>query len=294
MKQQFYLGEWQIDAASNTLSLGKTKRTIEPKAMDVLLLLCQQQGNVVSADDIVAQCWPNASTGDNPVHKTITQLRKALNDKASAPLFIETIRKRGYRVIAPVQFVNDEQAQAAQANWHDASPFLGLSAYSTAESKVFFGRNALTRELITRISTQFKQQRPFTLVMGPSGSGKSSLVHAGLLPRLLDSKGTNGIRAYDYLSIDVADINLATNGCTNLLNELAANMLDWGNDEKGVFDGFSAQSLAGALLNQPDEIINHIKKWFSEAITHNNTAGVNVPYPCFAIVIDRLEALLAH
>ncbi|KXJ59552.1 MAG: transcriptional regulator [Alteromonas sp. Nap_26] len=293
MKQQFYLGEWQVDAASNTLSLGKTKRTIEPKAMDVLLLLCQQQGDVVSADDIVAQCWPNAPTGDNPVHKTITQLRKALDDKASAPLFIETIRKRGYRVIAPVQFVNDEQAQAAQANWHDASPFLGLSAYSPAESKVFFGRNALTRELITRISTQFKQHRPFTLVMGPSGSGKSSLVHAGLLPRLLDTKGTNGIRAYDYVSIDVADINLATNGFTNLLNELAANLLDWGNDEKGVFDGFSAQSLANALQNQPEEIINHIKKWFSEAVSGNNT-GVNVPYPCFAIVIDRLEALLAH
>ena len=294
MKQQFYLGEWQVDAASNTLSLGKIKRTIEPKAMDVLLLLCQQQGDVVSADDIVAQCWPNAPTGDNPVHKTITQLRKALDDKASAPLFIETIRKRGYRVIAPVQFVNDEQAQAEQANWHDASPFLGLSAYSPAESKVFFGRNALTRELITRISTQFKHHRPFTLVMGPSGSGKSSLVHAGLLPRLLDTKGTNGIRAYDYLSIDVADINLAANGCTNLLNELAANMLDWGNDEKGVFDGFSAQSLADALQNQPEEIINHIRKWFSETITDNNTASVNVPYPCFAIVIDRLEALLAH
>lgn len=294
MKQQFYLGEWQVDAASNTLSLGKTKRTIEPKAMDVLLLLCQQQGDVVSADDIVAQCWPNAPTGDNPVHKTITQLRKALDDKASAPLFIETIRKRGYRVIAPVQFVNDEQAQAAQANWHDASPFLGLSAYSAAESKVFFGRNALTRELITRISTQFKQHRPFTLVMGPSGSGKSSLVHAGLLPRLLDTKGTNGIRAYDYVSIDVADINLAANGCTNLLNELAANMLDWGNDEKGVFDGFSAQSLTDALQNQPDEIISHVKKWFSQTITDNNTTGVNVPYPCFAIVIDRLEALLAH
>lgn len=294
MKQQFYLGEWQVDAASNTLSLGKIKRTIEPKAMDVLLLLCQQQGDVVSADDIVAQCWPNAPTGDNPVHKTITQLRKALDDKASAPLFIETIRKRGYRIIAPVQFVNDEQAQAAQANWHDASPFLGLSAYSPAESKVFFGRNALTRELITRISTQFKQHRPFTLVMGPSGSGKSSLVHAGLLPRILDTKGTNGIRAYDYVSIDVADINLAANGFTNLLNELAANMLDWGNDEKGVFDGFSAQSLTDALLNQPEEIINHIKKWFSEAITDNNTSGVNVPYPCFAIVIDRLEALLAH
>lgn len=58
VKQQFYLGQWQVDVTSNTLSLGKLKRTIEPKTMDVLLLLCQQKGEVVSSDEIVAQCWP--------------------------------------------------------------------------------------------------------------------------------------------------------------------------------------------------------------------------------------------
>ncbi len=99
---QFYLGDWQVEPSSNTLRLGKFKRTIEPKAMDVLLLLCQQAGEVVSADDIVRQCWPNSPVGDNPIHKTITQLRKALDDKASDPLFIESITKRAYRVIADV------------------------------------------------------------------------------------------------------------------------------------------------------------------------------------------------
>lgn len=58
VKQQFYQGQWQVDVTSNTLSLGKLKRAIEPKTMDVLLLLCQQKGEVVSSDEIVAQCWP--------------------------------------------------------------------------------------------------------------------------------------------------------------------------------------------------------------------------------------------
>ena len=48
VKQQFYLGQWRVDVSSNTLSQGKTKKSIEPKAMDVLLLLCQQKGLVVS------------------------------------------------------------------------------------------------------------------------------------------------------------------------------------------------------------------------------------------------------
>ena len=66
MKQQFYLGQWQVDVTSNTLSLGKLKRTIEPKTMDVLLLLCQQKGEVVSSDEIVAQCWPRSVVVHNP------------------------------------------------------------------------------------------------------------------------------------------------------------------------------------------------------------------------------------
>lgn len=145
MLKQFYLGDWQVEPASNTLILGKTKRTVEPKAMDVLLLLCQQAGEVVSADDIITQCWPDAPVGDNPIHKTITQLRKALGDKASAPSFIETIRKRGYRVIADVQFLEDEQTRAAETDWQGQSPFPGLTAFTQQESQVYYGRNAAVK-----------------------------------------------------------------------------------------------------------------------------------------------------
>ena len=186
MKQQFYLGQWRVDVSSNTLSQGKTKKSIEPKAMDVLLLLCQQKGLVVSADEIVAQCWPNAPIGDNPVHKAITNLRRALGDKAAAPSYIETIRKRGYRVVAEVQFIDDEQSKAVEGKWVDTSPFVGLSAFSSNESQVFFGRDALVRDLISKAAELFNRQRPFMLVLGPSGSGKSSLIHAGFLPKLLN------------------------------------------------------------------------------------------------------------
>ncbi|MDO6568647.1 winged helix-turn-helix domain-containing protein [Alteromonas sp. 1_MG-2023] len=283
MLKQFYLGDWQVEPASNTLILGKTKRAIEPKAMDVLLLLCQQAGEVVSADDIVAQCWPDSPVGDNPIHKTITQLRKALGDKASAPSFIETIRKRGYRVIADVQFLEDEQTRAAETDWQGQSPFPGLTAFTQQESQVYYGRNAAVKNLLARFWDQFTKKRPFTLIIGPSGSGKSSLVHAGLLPRLLNNKGANGVHAIDYASIDIADIQAA-----HIVEELAACMLDWDINDAPLFEGESADSLAAKLKGHPKSVINIAKAKLTTASQYNNVA-----FPCYVIVLDRLEAYLA-
>ncbi|WP_282146385.1 winged helix-turn-helix domain-containing protein [Alteromonas stellipolaris] len=283
MLKQFYLGDWQVEPASNTLILGKTKRTIEPKAMDVLLLLCQQAGEVVSADDIVAQCWPDSPVGDNPIHKTITQLRKALGDKASAPSFIETIRKRGYRVIADVQFLEDEQTRAAESDWQGQSPFPGLTAFTQQESQVYYGRNAAVKNLLARLWDQFTKKRPFTLIIGPSGSGKSSLVHAGLLPRLLNNKGANGVHAIDYASIDIADIQAA-----QIVEELAACMLDWDLNDAPLFEGESADSLAEKLKRDPKPVIQLAKTKLATASQYNNVA-----FPCYVIVLDRLEAYLA-
>lgn len=67
--------------------------------MDVLLYLCRQHGQVLSAEQLLETCWGTTVYGDNPVHKVIAQLRKALGDSSAAPRYIETIRKRGYRAV---------------------------------------------------------------------------------------------------------------------------------------------------------------------------------------------------
>ncbi|MGL4747369.1 MAG: winged helix-turn-helix domain-containing protein, partial [Shewanella sp.] len=91
----FFLGEWQVNPSANSLRLGHQLKQLEPKAMDVLLFLCQRAGEVVSSDEIVSHCWPGVDTGDNPLHKIINQLRRALGDSATESQYIETIRKRG-------------------------------------------------------------------------------------------------------------------------------------------------------------------------------------------------------
>jgi DNA-binding winged helix-turn-helix (wHTH) protein len=100
--EHFRIGEWIVYPKQNALVCDGRRVTIEPRAMETLEFLACQAGAVVSPERLLVECWPQLALGDNPVHKAIAQLRKALGDKLDAPRYIETIRKRGYRLIASV------------------------------------------------------------------------------------------------------------------------------------------------------------------------------------------------
>lgn len=249
--------------------------------MDVLLLLCKQQGEVLSADDIATQCWGGMDIGDNPVHKAITQLRKALDDKPSAPTYIETIRKRGYHIIAKLDFPLDDERKAEQGNWQGASPFPGLVAFEAKDAQVFFGRNAQISTLLERLSNQINAQHTFCLILGPSGTGKSSLVNAGLLPSLTGPNGYNGIGVVSHTSVDFADISPE-----RLFIDLASAMLDWDVNDQPVFVDMSAESLAQQLQQDSNTSIEQCIQAFGQT-------QQSYSKPQFLLFIDRLEVLLS-
>jgi DNA-binding winged helix-turn-helix (wHTH) protein/tetratricopeptide (TPR) repeat protein len=277
----FFLGDWQVNPSTNTLRKSELVKQLEPKAMDVLLLLCAQQGQVLSADDIATQCWGGMDIGDNPVHKAITQLRKALNDKPSAPIYIETIRKRGYHIIAKLDFPLDDELKAEQNSWQGASPFPGLVAFEAKDAQVFFGRNAQIATLLERISKQVIAQHTFCLILGPSGTGKSSLVNAGLLPTLTGPNGYNGFGVVSHTSIDFADISH-----DQLFVDLASAMLDWDVNDQPVFAGKSAESLAEQLQSNGNAAIEQCTEALKKTQQRYNK-------PQFLLFIDRLEVLLS-
>jgi len=275
----FFFGDWQVNPAANNLRLGNQLQQLEPKAMDVLLLLCRHAGEVLSSDDIVSQCWPETGTGDNPLHKIITQLRKALGDSATAPKYIETIRKRGYRTLAEVRFPLGQEQSVAEHSWQQGSPFPGLQAYDERYASVFFGRGAQIDTLLGRIAQQIKYGRDFCLVLGPSGSGKSSLINAGVMPNLMRSGGFNGIEVMSFSSLDLADV-----GKDQLFSSLASTLLDWEIDDAPVFDGDSAASLAEKLQQCSAVLCQQCK----------NVLGSDRQLTRrFALFVDRLEVLLS-
>ena len=283
----FFFGDWQINPHSNSVQSGDVIRSLEPKAMDVLCLLCQHQGEVLAADDIINHCWNNIAIGDNPLHKVITQLRKALGDQASNPQYIETIRKRGYRTIASVEYPVGH-AKVTTQQWQGTSPFPGLRAFDTNDSNVFFGRSEQVNTLLNRITKQIEFGRAFCLILGPSGTGKSSLINAGIMPNLMSKNGFNGVGVIDNANLDLADV---TKG--RLIIDIASAMLDWEINDQAVFTDCSADILANKLQNDIKTVIEYCQLALAKysSIDDDNAPKYSRPY--FSLFIDRLEILLA-
>ena len=104
------VGPWRIDADANEIDDGARRTRVEPKAMQVLVALAEHAGRVLSREELLARVWPGVVVGDEVLTQTIIKLRKALGDDPRSPSYIETISKRGYRLIARPQPV---QTQAA-------------------------------------------------------------------------------------------------------------------------------------------------------------------------------------
>ena len=100
---KFRVGEWVVEPALNRISRGDVERRLEAKAMDLLVVLLTERGDVVSSDDLLARVWPGRIVESSNVHRRINQIRQALGDDPKNPIYIKTVVKRGYQLVADVQ-----------------------------------------------------------------------------------------------------------------------------------------------------------------------------------------------
>lgn len=98
-----YAGGWRANRASGELTGPQGTRRVEPKVMDLLFLLATRPGHVMTRDALMAALWPGVVVGEDSLARTVSKLRQALGDDARTPRFVETIAKRGYRWLAPVE-----------------------------------------------------------------------------------------------------------------------------------------------------------------------------------------------
>jgi DNA-binding winged helix-turn-helix (wHTH) protein/tetratricopeptide (TPR) repeat protein len=98
----FSLGDCQVRPVLHRVERDGEIHSLEPKTMAVLVCLAERSGEVVSADDLIEQIWQGRPMGDNPVYKCVAQLRRALGDDSRRPWCIETIPRRGYRLLVEV------------------------------------------------------------------------------------------------------------------------------------------------------------------------------------------------
>ncbi len=100
---------------------------IDAKAMNVLIALVEAAPVVLSPAALLERVWPNVVVVDNVVHQAVAQLRRVLGDDAHSPRFIETIPRRGYRVIASIESVASVRREVLPAS--SGSPADSREAY---------------------------------------------------------------------------------------------------------------------------------------------------------------------
>ncbi len=118
------IGDFVLDASRNYLVGAAGEITLEPKVVDVLLALAARPGVVLSRDELIDAVWKTEFGADERLTRAISMLRKAFHDERGTTQYIETVAKRGYRLVAAVSAADDADSLPAQEPVHEPSKAL--------------------------------------------------------------------------------------------------------------------------------------------------------------------------
>ena len=128
------IGEFQLDVERARIINKEQTLTIEPKVLDVLLVLMEKPGQVVSKAEIIDKVWGEVVVEPNALHRCIRQLRKAFNDSVKEQSYIATHPKKGYSLVAKVTAESEKQTDESTAVTKQAP----LSSTKTTSLTYFF------------------------------------------------------------------------------------------------------------------------------------------------------------
>ena len=103
LEKDFRLGPWIIRPLQGEMDGPDGTRRVGPKVMDVLVALARSPGQVVQRETLITEVWGGRAMSDEPLFGCIAELRKKLGDSSHNPTYIQTVPKRGYRLIAPIE-----------------------------------------------------------------------------------------------------------------------------------------------------------------------------------------------
>lgn len=113
LETPFFVGDWHVDPQLGRIKNSQNSVKLEPKVMTVLVCLANDAGDVISREQLESIAWAGRIVGYDSLATTIIKLRKAFEDDSRNPQVIETVPKRGYRLIAPVSLAKAVNTEAA-------------------------------------------------------------------------------------------------------------------------------------------------------------------------------------
>ena len=162
-----------LDRINQSLERDGRRIQLTPKGYAVLDRLCRSCGQLVTKEDLLNRAWPDVVVGEAVLKVTIRELRKALDDDARAPRYIETVHRRGYRFIGTLLDAADVIPPRLARS--DPAP-----RDSTAVGMGLEGRASALASVSASFDASLTGRRQLLFVTGEAGIGKSRLVDGWL------------------------------------------------------------------------------------------------------------------
>src|SRR5579862_1285608 len=143
-------GVFELDLSAGELRKGGVKLRLQGQPFQVLALLLERAGEVVTREELQRKLWPSDTfvDFDHSLNTAINKVREALGDSASGPRYVETLARRGYRFIAPVE--NQRGAESTANSYGTGSAVANTSMQPTTlhpELEIPIPRRTITRGL---------------------------------------------------------------------------------------------------------------------------------------------------
>src|SRR2546427_9124316 len=111
LKHFYDFGSYRVDQSERLLLRGDEVVPLTPKAFEMLLVLLESSGHVLTKEDLMKRVWPDTIVEEANLSHNIYKLREALSESRDGEKYIETVPRRGYRFVAKVTRVHDEEVE---------------------------------------------------------------------------------------------------------------------------------------------------------------------------------------
>jgi cholera toxin transcriptional activator len=148
--RRFRFGKFEVNAATGELRGNGIRIKLNAQPFQLLSMLLERPGDLLTREEIARELWPDGTFVDyeHGVNSAVNRIREALGDAANNPRFIETLARRGYRFVAPVERIqsSDEKPASAPEPTTVVSP-ASQEAKSESPARVRYGILATKQDL---------------------------------------------------------------------------------------------------------------------------------------------------